>query len=123
MGFPVTHFQIVTTDPERVSTFYAQLCGWTVNDDNPLRYRQLATNAGRGIEGGVWPAPPGAPTFVQLHVEVDDVARAIEKAVGLGGAVLVPLQMLPQGETMAVLRDPLGGSFVVHAPAPKRSAF
>lgn len=123
MGFPVTNFQIVSTDPERTSAFYAQLCGWTVNDENPLRYRQFATGAGRGIDGGVWPAPPGAPAFVQLQIEVDDVAQVLARAVALGAAVLVPKQTLPQGETMAVLRDPLGLSFLLHTPAPRRSAF
>lgn len=120
MGNPVTHFQILTPDPERAAAFYTQLCGWTVDDANPLRYRRLLTGAQRGIEGGIWPAPPDATSFVQLHIEVADVAASVARAQELGAAVLVPVQTLPQGERMAVLRDPLGVSFVLHSPAAAR---
>ena len=58
MGAPVTHFQIVTKDPDKLAAFYTKLCDWKSNADNPLGYRMLSTGAGRGIEGGIWPAPP-----------------------------------------------------------------
>ncbi len=120
MGHPVTHFQIVTKDPDKLATFYSKLCGWSVNADNPLRYRVLSTGAGRGIDGGIWPAPPEATGFVQLHIEVPDVASAVAQATALGAGVLLPVQTLPQGEQMAVLRDPDGIPFVLHSVARKR---
>ncbi len=115
MGAPVTHFQIVTKDPEKLAAFYTQLCGWTMNADNLLRYRELATNAGRGIDGGIWPAPAEAQGFVQLHFEVEDVAQKVSEATQLGAGVLVPPQTLPHGEQMAVLRDPDGIPFVLRS--------
>ncbi|MBK7874507.1 MAG: VOC family protein [Planctomycetes bacterium] len=120
MGAPVTHFQIVTKDPDALAAFYSKLCGWTVSVDNPLRYRFLKTNAGRGIEGGLWPAPPHANGFVQLHIEVADVKASVAEATALGAGVLVPPQSLPGGEVMAVLRDPDGIPFVLHSPAKLR---
>jgi predicted enzyme related to lactoylglutathione lyase len=48
---------------------------------------------------------------VQLFVEVDDCAAFVQSAVDKGARVLVPPQVLPGGETMAVLRDPAGMSF------------
>jgi predicted enzyme related to lactoylglutathione lyase len=115
MGAPVTHFQIITKDPDRLAAFYTALCGWTVDADNPLQYRRLSTHAGRGIEGGLWPAPPSAPGFVQLHIEVADVRREVERAAGLGATVLIPPQALPGGEVMAVLQDPEGIPFVLRS--------
>ena len=70
----------------------------------------------RGIHGGVWPAPPQAPSFVQLFVEVDDCDAYVEQAGALGATVLIPPQALPDGDTMAVLRDPCGMTFGIVRP-------
>lgn len=108
MGSPVMQFQILAKDPERAAAFYTGLFGWTQNADNALGYRQLSTGAGRGIDGGIWPSPPEGSSFVQLFVEVDDLAATLEKARALGGSVLLPPQTLPEGDAMALFRDPEG---------------
>ncbi len=117
MGAPVTHWQIVTKQPDKLVEFYTRLFGWTMNDKNPLRYRTMQTGAGRGIDGGIWPAPAEANGFVQLHVEVDDVRARVELALGLGAKVVIPPQRLPAGDEMAVLHDPDGIPFALHSPA------
>jgi hypothetical protein len=113
MQNPVTQFQILSKSPDETARFYRELFGWTVNADNPLGYRQIQTGSGEGIQGGIWPAPPQAPTFVQLFVTVDDVAAAVAKAEGLGARILIPPTALPEGDEMAVLHDPQGMSFGV----------
>lgn len=117
MGRPVTAFQILTPAPEEHTAFYSKLFGWTVNADNPLGYRQFDTGSEKGIQGGVWPAPPQANPFVQLFIEVEDAARCVEDATAMGAQTLIPVQTLPQGERMAVLRDPQGLPFAVFQPA------
>lgn len=117
MGRPVMNWQIMTKNPDRLAAFYTQLFGWTVNADNPLGYRQIETGSPRGIGGGIWPAPPEAPSFVQLFIEVEAVKTALDRCVALGGSVIIPPQKLPRGEEMAILRDPEGVSFGVFAPA------
>ena len=107
---PVRQWQIITTDPETVLKFYRKLFGWTVTDANAMGYRQVDTGSG-GVPGGVWPAPPGAATFVQLFVGVTDVEESVTKAIELGAKVVVPPTSLPDGDTMAVLVDPSGLSF------------
>jgi predicted enzyme related to lactoylglutathione lyase/plasmid maintenance system antidote protein VapI len=114
-GGAVKQFQILARDPEAVASFYRALFGWTVDASNALGYRQIRTGPG-GIDGGIWPAPPQAPTFVQLFVEVADVAVAVARAVELGARVIVPPQALPDGDAMAVLLDPHGMSFAVFRP-------
>ena len=42
-----------------------------------MGYRQIHTGSERGIQGGIWPAPPQAPAFVQLFMEVEDVAQRV----------------------------------------------
>jgi len=117
MGRPVTRWQILSRDPDATASFYGELFDWQVDADNPLGARMVRTGGEGGIEGGIWPAPPEAPSFVQLFVDVPDVEDAVSRAEGLGARVLVPPSTLPDGERMAVLHDPQGLPFVVHQRA------
>jgi predicted enzyme related to lactoylglutathione lyase len=117
MGNPVLQFQIISGAPEGTARFYAALFGWKVDANNPMGYRRIDTGSKAGIQGGIWPAPPEAPSFVQLFVGVADVQASVAQAVELGAKVLIPPAMLPEGEEMAVLQDPQGMSFAVWRPA------
>lgn len=110
MNSPVVQWQLIAPDPERVAAFYAKLFGWRVSSNNALGYRQVDTGEG-GTPGGIWPASPGNAAFVQLFVSVLDVAAAARQAESLGATVIVPPSTLPDGDTMAVLRDPAGIAF------------
>jgi hypothetical protein len=111
MGNPVMQFQILSTDPEKTASFYSTLFGWTVNADNPLGYREVNTGSKGGIQGGIWPAPPQAPNFVQLFMAVDDVKNCVRKAEEMGAKVIIPPTGLPDGGELAVMHDPQGMSF------------
>ena len=119
MGDPVMQWQIISKDPAKHAAFYSAVFGWTINSDNPLGYRMASTGSGRGVEGGFWPAPPEASSFVQLFIEVGDLANAVDKVTRNGGSILIPPQTLPQGEQLAILRDPLGLTFGIMTPAAK----
>ncbi len=113
MGQPVTHFQIVTANPDGAAEFYSSLFGWTVDADNALGYRMFDTGSEEGITGGVWPAPPGAPAFVQLFIRVEDLDTEVKRAESLGATTIIPPQELPDGDAMAVMRDPDGATFAL----------
>lgn len=108
MGRPVTHWQILAKQPEKLADFYCKLFDWNVSSDNALGYRELKTGSERGISGGLWPSPPEGDSRVQLFVEVEDVAGSVEKAKVLGAQVVIPPQKLPEGDEMAILLDPEG---------------
>jgi predicted enzyme related to lactoylglutathione lyase len=112
----VVKWQIVTPQPQASADFYNKLFGWDVSQDNALGYRELKSP---GIEGGVWPAPPQAPSFVQLFIEVDNVDASMAAAEKLGGAIVVPKAVLPDGDVMAVMRDPTGLTFGLCTMAKK----
>ena len=76
------------------------------NGLSPYRYRLP-----QGIQGGIWPAPPQSPDFVQLFVAVEDIQAAVDRAQQLGARILIPPTKLPEGDEMAVLHDPQGISF------------
>ena len=119
MGSPVTQWQVITSDPGKHSEFYATVFGWKVNADNPLGYRMVDPGPAKGMPGGFWPAPAETPSFVQLFIEVADIQETIRRVTEHSGTVLIPPQTLPQGEQMAILRDPMGVSFGLVVPAKK----
>jgi predicted enzyme related to lactoylglutathione lyase len=121
MSNPVTRFQILSKTPDETGAFYTRLFGWRVNSDNALGYREIDTGSKEGIQGGIWPAPPQAPSFVQLFVSVADVKGTVGKAQELGAKLIIPPTMLPDGDEMAVLHDPTGLPFAVwHARRESR---
>jgi predicted enzyme related to lactoylglutathione lyase len=117
MGHPVTHWQIVARNPDRIAEFYTKLFSWEMQVDNALGYRMIDTASERGIPGGIWPAPADAPSFVQLFVEVDDVRRYVRDATSLGAKVIVAAQKLPDGDELAILHDPEGIPFGIRSVA------
>lgn len=116
MGNPVVQWQIVATEPEKLTKFYAGLFGWKIDANNALGYRAVNTQSDRGIGGGVWPSPPEGHNLVQLFVEVDDIDAYIAKATTLGASVIVPKSELPDGDAMAIVLDPAGLSFGLYRP-------
>jgi predicted enzyme related to lactoylglutathione lyase len=117
---PVVHWQLLCRDPERIAQFYTALFGWTVSAANQMGYRTIETGDARGIDGGLWPIPADAPDGAQLFVQVEDVEAGVDRAVELGAQVLIPSQVLPDGDSMALLLDPGGRPFglMTRRPAP-----
>jgi predicted enzyme related to lactoylglutathione lyase len=54
------------------------------------------------------PSPPEGHAFVQLFVEVDDVAAAAQRWTELGGRLIVPPTELPDGDALCIAQDPEG---------------
>lgn len=113
MKNPVMQFQILSRMPEKTAVFYSNLFGWTVSADNPMGYREINTGSEAGIQGGIWPAPPQSPNFVQLFVAVEDVKACVARAAELGAKLIIPPTTLPNGGELAVIHDPQGMPFGV----------
>jgi uncharacterized protein len=113
MTHPVVQFQILAKSPDETAAFYGKLFGWKIDAHNALGYRRIDTGSRQGIQGGIWPAPPHAPNFVQLFIGVADVAAAVVQATELGAKLIIPASTLPEGDQMAVLLDPQGMAFAL----------
>jgi uncharacterized protein len=109
---PVLEWQMVTKDPDAAAAFYGGLFGWTIDSNNALGYRRVATG-GDGMNGGIWPAPPEGHNLVQLFIGVDSVTEFYSRAQQMGAKTIVPPQMLPDGDELAIMLDPLGMPFGV----------
>jgi hypothetical protein len=110
MRHPVLQWQFVSPRAGEAAEFYSRLFGWQVRTDNALDYRQVP-EAGTGVAGGFWPAPSHAPSFVQLFFGCENVAETVSRALQAGADVIVPVTPLPDGDVLAILRDPFGVSF------------
>jgi uncharacterized protein len=108
--------ELQTSDSEAAGDFYGGLFGWeteTIEDDGKVVYTTIK-NAGNQ-NGGFMPMAEqhgDAPYFWLAYFTVPSRDAAMEKARGLGGAVLAGPLDLPSGK-IAVLGDPQGAPFAV----------
>ncbi len=107
MGAPVTHFEIISRNGERLKGFYSKLFGWEINSNNPMNYG-LVKKEGNGIGGGVGSPGPDGMTHVTFYAEVPDPQATLDKAASLGGSVVVPVTEIPGMVTYALFTDPDG---------------
>ncbi len=109
---PVVHWEIESTEPERLRTFYAELFNWNIYGDGPI------FDIAAGI-GGPEPGPNGhiresTRTAVNLFVQVRDLRESLDKAASLGGAILAePFRPSQTGPTIAAIVDPDGNAVML----------
>ena len=113
MGQPVVHFEVVGRDAEALQRYYAELFGWQINADNPMRYglvdREGNTTAdGVGIGGGIGPGPEGYAGHVTFYVEVPDVEASLAQAESLGGTRMMGPDQVMEGLVIGLFNDPEG---------------
>jgi uncharacterized protein len=111
---PVTWFEIATSDPDSVMSFYGDLFGWTFGDDGP--YRMVDTGSVTGIKGGLADTQGNLPNHAIFYVEVPDVAATCVEAETLGGKVLLPPTDAEGGLVFAYLLDSVGNHIGVWTP-------
>lgn len=102
---PVVHWEIEAVDLDRQRAFYSSLFNWDIGD-GPIM------NVAPGV-GGPEPGPAGhlrasSTPRVTLYVQVRDLRESLDKAVALGGAVVIDRLDVPNGPTLAAITDPEG---------------
>ncbi|MFC9982399.1 VOC family protein [Gordonia sp. NPDC127522] len=113
MGAPVAFFEITSHDPTRLTAFYRDLFGWTIDDSSGPEYSLVDTGAGDGaVSGGIGAvSEPGGTGGVSVYMRVDDLQASLDRAEALGGKELVPPTDLPDGYgRFAMFADPDGNS-------------
>jgi len=113
MGQPVVHFEVIGKDADKLQSYYAELFGWEINADNPMKYGMVArddnTGAdGVGIGGGVGTGPPGYEGHVTFYVAVPDVEAALAKAEELGGTRVMGPEKVMDTVELGLFNDPEG---------------
>ena len=106
MGNPVIHFEVVGKDLAALQGFYGDLFGWSTQKLDGMDYA-MVTKEGEGIGGGIGQTQDGGPGHVTFYVATDDPQATLDRAVELGGKVIMPVTEMPM-VTLALLADPEG---------------
>jgi predicted enzyme related to lactoylglutathione lyase len=104
-----------TSDVEKAKAFYQAVLGWSIGtgmgNDMPI------FKAGEAMVADVAPLPaPGMPTHWLAHLVVERLEAGRDRAVKLGGSVLMPLVEIPKVGRIAVVRDSLGAVVSLFEP-------
>ncbi len=124
MAAPVTHFEVNAKDGKRAQEFYSGLFGWKINPDPQMNYGMVDTGVKMGINGGIGQVQENGHPSVTFYVQVEDVQAHLDKAVSLGGTVIMPLTEVPNVVTLAQFADPEGNvvGLVKGPQAPPKEA-
>jgi hypothetical protein len=101
MAHPVVHFEIGCRDRARTAQFFSDLFGWHIQD-GPAG--TIDTGGTGGIPGHITSLGHEPQHYTAFYVEVEDVQAYLDKAVALGGKIVVPPIKIPTG-TFAWLSD------------------
>jgi predicted enzyme related to lactoylglutathione lyase len=115
MASSVVRFEIGCRDRKKTAEFYGGLFGWSPKPDtNQFSNDVVAGN--KGISGAYTALGHEPHNYVTIYVEVDDVAKAVERTKQLGGKVRVGPLPAPDGRKFAWIIDPDGNLIGVVGP-------
>ena len=103
-GHPVVFFEIGCKDRAKTESFFGDLFGWK------MQHQDFATPIDTGaaqLPGQIVALGHEPQHYTMFYVEVDDVKAYLDKAVSLGGKILVPPIKIPTG-TFGWFADPEG---------------
>jgi predicted enzyme related to lactoylglutathione lyase len=115
--------ELETPESERAQEFYTEVLGWrTQAFEQDPSYSMFAGET--GPLGGSVALRDERPLWLP-YIETDDIGATIDEAKRLGASVLQDVTEIPNGSKYAILADPQGVRFAVHAgggEAPERGA-
>ena len=110
MGNPVVHWELMSKDPAKVSSFYGNIFGWKIQNRPEINYRMVDTGGQGGINGGILkPEREGPwPGNMTLYIDVDDLPEYRKKVLAAGGKIHVEEQEVPGSGSFCLFTDPEG---------------
>jgi hypothetical protein len=120
MPNPFAHIQLNTDDVSRAKSFYRRVFAWKLADQKMgpgVTYTMI--DVGKGADAGIQKkSMPGAPNAWLPYVEVDDVKKAMDKAIKAGATCVVDYMEIPGGMgAFGVFTDPTGATLGVWGAA------
>jgi uncharacterized protein len=107
VAHPVVHFEIGCRDRAKTEKFFGDLFGWHIQANGPAS--TIDTGSPQGIGGHITSLGHEPQHYTMFYVEVDDVKAYLDKAVTLGGKIIVPPVKIPTG-IFAWFADPDGNT-------------
>ena len=108
MGQPIVHIEIMGRDAVALQKFYADLFDWRISEPvAEMGFYGMFDKETAGVGGGIGQEPDGS-TRVTAYVQVPDLQASLDRAVELGGRVVMPPMEVPGGPSLAQFADPDG---------------
>ena len=105
-------FDLVTSDPAKVGTYYEKLFGWKISKAAGEDNYDLITNRGTLI-GGIASIKGDEQAVWLGSLSVASVPKAIGKVKQLGGKILEPAQKVDDRGIIAIVEDNMGAALVL----------
>jgi predicted enzyme related to lactoylglutathione lyase len=112
-------FDYVSKDPAKAQAFYGELFNWKTQDmPSPGGGSYTMITVDNQMIAGYMPTPQGAPPHAHWlpHLQVADAQAVIQKIKSAGGKVRKEPMKMGDFGTMAVVADPLEGTFALWQP-------
>lgn len=116
-----THIEIPADDTGRAKRFYAELFGWSFQDEIPgfEGYHMFSTPVGEeGMAGAIGKRGEMAPDKVRTYVHVDSIEATLPKVAGLGGSIVEEKSEVPGQGWYAVFTDSEGNELALWESPP-----
>jgi predicted enzyme related to lactoylglutathione lyase len=119
--------ELMTTDHRKAYEFYRRLFGWEKTGEMDMGGGNMYSMYGKGGKpfGGMFNRHgdmAGMHPFWLVYIFVKDVQKAVDAAVKGGAFVQRPPMEIPGGGTIAILGDPQGAAFALHADTSAAAA-
>ncbi len=111
MQNPIVFFEIGCREISKTKAFFGNLFDWKLTDAG----HATMIDTGGAVPGHITSLGHEPHTFTHFYVQVSDVKVYLDKAVELGGRILVPPVDIPAG-TFAWLADPEGNTVGLWRP-------
>ena len=112
----VSWVELMTRHPDEAMAFYRDVFGWAATTEDTGGTAYTVFSLGVTQVAGMIPTPADVaddvPDNWSVYFTTADCAATVERAVGLGGQVILPPRATPVG-MFAVLADPQGAVFQV----------
>jgi hypothetical protein len=119
MANPVTWFEIIGKDSERLQRFYRDVFNWKLAP--PIKemgnYSMLEAFQ-PGIGGGVGGSEEDN-SRVTVYIEVDDPQKYLDRAVANGAQLMMPVTTITPTTTIAIFSDPAGNTTGILKSQPR----
>jgi hypothetical protein len=112
-------FEYLAPDLKQAQGFFGELFNWSTVDVPMPQGSYTMISANGQTMAGYQPLPEGAPKQGHWlpHLQVENAAASQKQVVEAGGKVRMDAKKLGEHGTMAVVADPLGGTFCLWQPA------
>ena len=107
MATRLRHVEVLGKDGDALKRFYAELFGWTINDDNPSKYGFVSPDES-GIDVGIASTRDGSAGGVTFYAAVSDIDATLAEVAALGGSTVMGKFNPGGGATIALFADPEG---------------